>query len=182
MCMNYSVKWLNNLLRFVNTVSDSKLDKQLIWTHIKTLRLNYLMKNTHLDCINNFIPGEEIRNNLEKLSQSIGGNITEEVDWNLSNNELHTWAEMFFKMNSCPSFYVKLYSKVIYGSKSRIPMLASNIIKRANLDFNIKAIKIFSKISSILGFQYISLYNEEKKSFEKNIVNVNGEITNMLKY
>ena len=138
--------------------------------------MNYLMRNIDLACINSFIPGEKISNNLEKLSQILRVNISEEMNFNLSNNELSLWGEMFMNLNSCPSFYVKLYSKAIYGIESRIAMLASNVIKKAKLDFKNKALKIFLKISSVLGFQHISSIYDENESFDKNIVDVKGEI------
>ena len=69
---------------------------------------------------------------------------------------------MFLALNSCPSFYVKLYWKAIYGNESRMAIFASNIIQKAKDDFKGKAKKIFSRISSVLGFQ-------------KNQLNVKGE-------
>ena len=148
------------------------MDEKVIKGHIKTLRLNYLTRNAELYCTD-FIPGEKIGNNLEKLSQILGVNSSQEINWNLSNNELYLWAEMFINLNSCPSFYVKLYKKAIYGTKSRIATIAAKIIKKTRSDFSIKAMKIFS---SVFGFQYISHYSDENESINKNIVNVEGKI------
>ena len=106
----------------------------------------------------------------------MGVNASEEINYDLSNDKLLLWAKMFINLNSCPSFYVKLYSKAIYGIQSRIAMLASNIIKKAKLDFKNKALKIFLKMSSVLGFQHISSIYDENESFDKNIVDVKGEI------
>ena len=75
---------------------------------------------------------------------------------------------MFIALNSCPSFYVKLYWKTFYGSELRIAQFTSNIIRKAKDDFKVKAQKIFAKISSALGFKHISFHIEGNKSIEKN--------------
>ena len=134
-----------------------------------------MKRNADLSCENNFIPDENISNNWEKLSKNLGVNSSEEINWNLSKNELYNWGEMFINLNSCPSFYTKLYWKAIYGPKSRIAMLGANIIKNAKIDFKFKAIQIFSKISSVLGFQHISYYSDENERFNENIADVEGE-------
>ena len=38
------------LFRFVNAVTDSKLDKKVIWSFIEVLRLEYLKKNGNIKC------------------------------------------------------------------------------------------------------------------------------------
>ena len=83
---------------------------------------------------------------------------------------------MFFALNSCPSYIEKSYWKAMYGPDSRIAMLASNILKKAKGDFKVKALKIFEKVISILGFQYISYHHGENKSVElnRNIFDVKG--------
>ena len=58
--------------------------------------------------------------------------------------------------------------------ESRIEILASNMIKKTEDDRKIKAIQVFEKITSILGFQHISSYNEENGIIEKRI-DVKGE-------
>ena len=99
----------------------------------------------------------------------------------LSRSDINNGAEMFIFLNSCPSFDLKLYWRAIYGKQSRISMLASNIINKANQNFKIKAGKIFAKLSSMLAFQHISSQSEELKndskniSLAKNIVDVKGE-------
>ena len=126
------------------------MDKTVIWSHIKTLRLEYLRNNVDLKCEKSFIPEEKILDNFEKLSQLIMVNISDEIDGNITKSDLNASAEMFLNLNSCPSNLVRLYWKAIYGPKSRIAMLASNIIKKADKDFKTKAIKIFAKISQVL--------------------------------
>ena len=85
----------------------------------------------------------------------------EELNRNLSSNDIKAGAEMFIFLNSCPSFYVKLYWKALYGPQSRMAMLTSNIIKKANDDFKIKSKQIFARISHVLGFQHISYNGNE---------------------
>ena len=103
------------------------------------------------------------------MSHLVGNVGPEEMKYNISKSELNEAAMMFFALNSCPSFFEKLYWKVIYGPVSRISMSASNILKKAKGDSKVKALKIFEKIISVLGFQHISYHHEENKSVEKNI-------------
>ena len=76
---------------------------------------------------------------------------------------------MFIALNSCPTFYVKLYWKAIYGNESRIAKFASNIIRKANDGFKVKAQKIFARTSSVIGFQHISFHHEGNRSIAMNI-------------
>ena len=159
--------------RFVNTIIDSNLGKIELWNHIRNLRFEYLMTKIDSSCggSDQFIPGQDIQNNIEKLSKINGIKSSDQIRKNVSENDLQVGAEMFVTIASCPSIYERLYWKAIYGPKSRIVFLASNIVKRANYDFKTKAIQLFEKISSVLGFQYIS--NDHMGN--KNIVNVEGE-------
>ena len=115
----------------------SSLNEKVIWGHIKTIRLKYLMTtNVDLTCSKNsisnqvFIPEKDMINNIEKLSKSIKINTDDQRNRTLSKNEVNAGAEMFVALNSCPSFYVKLYWKAIYGPKSRIAMLGKPSLKK----------------------------------------------------
>ena len=92
----------------------------------------------------------------------VGNEGSEDIKHNFSKSDLDEAAKFFFALNACPSFYEKLYSKVIYGHDSRMSMLASNILKNAKGNFKGKALKIFEKIISVLGFQYISNHQSQK--------------------
>ena len=151
-------------------MTDSKLDTKILWSHIKTIKLKYLIKNSELACENGFIPEENILINLESLSQILKINSSQETNRILSKSEIKLGAEMFMSLNSCPSFFIRLYWKAIYGPKSRIAMLASNIMKKGELNFKIKAMKIFAKISSVLGFKHMSYNHNEYKNFDKDII------------
>ena len=156
--------------RFVNVVLYSRFDKALIWSQIKTLRLQYLKKNIYLKCDKNFIRKEKIVDNFEKLSQLIKANISsDKIDENFSDSDLNVSAEMFMFLNSCPSFLTRLYWNTIYGPESRITMLASNIIKKVNDDFKIRALEIFTNISQVVGFQHINYQYKQNKSVGNNI-------------
>ena len=98
----------------------------------------------------------------------LGDKSPQEIYRNLSGSNINS-AKMFIALNACPSFYVKLYWKTIYGPSSRISMLASNILKKAKGDFKIKALKIFAKMSSVLGFQHISYHHGGNQSVGKDI-------------
>ena len=122
-------------------------------SYVRRLRIEYLIKHTDLTCEKAFIPLQNILNNFEKLSQMIEIKSPQEINLNSTRSDINFGAEMFLALNSCPSFYVKLYWKAIYGNESRMAIFASNIIRKAKDDFKGKAQKIFSKISSVLGFQ-----------------------------
>ena len=146
------------LFRFVNTVSDSKLNEKVIWNFIKVIRLEFLKKNGNVRCEasddpdeNSFIDEQEMENNLEKLSQMVQVIGSDQSNKNLSKAAINVGAEMFVALNSCPSYHVKLYWNVIYGPESRIAVLALKIVKKANSNFKKDALKIFSKICSVLG-------------------------------
>ena len=82
---------------------------------------------------------------------------------------------MFFTLNSCPSYLIRLYWKAIYGEKSILALLASNIVKKSKDDFKKDAFKIYAKITKMLGFQYTtSLHDGKNLEFRKNINNVKG--------
>ena len=70
----------------------------------------------------------------------------------ITKEDINFGGEMFMALNSCPTFYVKLYWKLIYGHESRVAKFASNIIRKAEDGFKARAQKIFAKISSVIGF------------------------------
>ena len=115
--------------------------------------------------------------NLEELSKLIG--VSDQVASNklanLSKDSINSGAEMFLSLNLCPPDFVKLYARAISGPESMTALLTSNRIKKERDDLKIKAIKIFAKISTLLGFKHISYNHEGNGSFEKNI-DVKGEI------
>ena len=148
---------------------------------MKNLRLQYFKKNIDRICerdaleLRSFIAQNYIVENFEKLTQFIGVKPGEEVDRNLSKTDINVGVEMFMFLNSCPSFHEKLYWKAMYGPKSRIVMLASNIIKKANDDFKIKANLIFARISQVLGFQHITYKNGKELRTNSLELNVKDE-------
>ena len=145
------------------------MDEKVIWSHIKTLRLEYLIKHTDLKCDEAFIPTENLSNNSKKLSHMAEIKSSEQINIVFSKIDINAAAEMFMFLNSCPSFYVRLYWKAIYGPKSRIAMLASNIIKKSNDNFKPKAEKIFAKISQLLGFEHIYYDYKGNESLGQNL-------------
>ncbi len=105
----------------------------------------------------------------------VGLNSSEEITRNFSKSDIDYSAKMFVALWSCPSFYEKLYRQAIYGPKSRIAMLAANILKKSKGDFKLKAQKIFAKISSVLGFQMLEYQHifhdrERNESMGSNIL------------
>ena len=162
-----------HFFRFINLVEISSLESKLIQVYVKRLRIEYLIQNIDLTCESSFIPSKYISLHFEKLSQMVGDTrISYEINWNLSRSDINSAAEMFIALNSCPSFYVKLYWKVIYGNESRITKFASNILRKAKDDFKVKAQKMFAKISSVIGFKHISSDHEGNRS--TNMLDIKG--------
>ena len=160
--------------RFIDLVTNSNSEKRLIQDCVKRLRNEYLLKNVNLQCESKMIPLSFISSHFEKLSQMVGDTNFDEISRNSSRGNINFGAEMFMALNSCPTFYVKLYWKAIYGIESRMAKFASNIIRKANDGFKVRAQKIFAKISSMLGFKHIS-FNYDGESTSKNILDVEGE-------
>ena len=144
-------------------------EKKLIQDNVKRLRNEYLLKNIHLTCERKFIPLDFITLHFERLSQMVGDTNFDETSSNSSKDDINFGAELFMALNSCPTFYVKLYWEIIYGNVSIISKFASNVIRKAEDGFKVKAQKIFAKISSVIGFQHISYYHEGNKSIAMNI-------------
>ena len=161
-------------------VVNSGLDKMVIWSHIKTLRFEYL-KTSIPECEKSFILKSLISSNIEKFSHIVGISISERINKNFSKSNITEFAKLFLALNSCPSFYEKLYWKAIYGPRERMAMLTSNIIKKAKGDFKKIALNIFARVSSVLGFQRLSFQDKGNKSVERNmesttnILNIKGE-------
>ena len=142
------------------------------------MRFKYLKTNINMRCTT-FIDDDIITSNLEKISKMTMVNSSQQINKNFKKSNINNAAEMFLFLNSCPSFYEKLYFKAIYGPKSRIAMLTSNIIKKANTDLKKIAIQIFVKMSSMLGFKHISYQHEDNRGgrnlFTKSIGVIKGE-------
>ena len=149
------------------------MHEKAIWNHIRTLRFQFLKKkNVDITCEDGYISKFHIISNIEELSRFLGvHNVSNDKARNLSQDSINKGAEMFVALNLCPSDFIRLYLKSIYGPQSRIAILASNIVKKVKNDLRKKAIQIFVKISSLLGFQHISYKNGY---FERKI-NVRGE-------
>ena len=139
-----------------------------------------LLKNADLTCEGRFIPLNFISSHFDKLSQMLEDGNFHVMSRNSSKDNIDFGAEMFMALNSCPSFYVKLYWKAIYGNESRMAKFASNIIRKAKDDFKVRAQKIFAKISSVIGFQHISYRHEGNRStamnieLSKNMIDIKG--------
>ena len=149
-----------------------------IWLKVRTLKVKQLKQYSDgnfkfIYCFTN----EELVSTINEFARLVGvQNILDKINGSLSKSTLNNGAEMFQFLYSCPSFYVRLYLKTFYENKTSttLAMLASKIIKKANEDFKDKAVKIFAKVASVLGFQFISHYNKDNRRFERNISNVKG--------
>ena len=82
-------------IRFVNLVERSSLQKKLIWSYVKRLRIEYLIKNTDITCEKNFIPLENILKNVNSFSKMVRDENSQEISRNLSRREINFGAKMF---------------------------------------------------------------------------------------
>ena len=146
-----------------------------MWRHVKTIRFDYIKKIINLVCDNNDLD-QTVINNFEKFSDIIGFENSHQIYKNLTKSDLSEAAEMFLALSSCPSFHEKLYWKAIFGNgtKSRIVMLTSNVMRKAKDDFKMKATKIFARISSVIGLKHISFHHEGIQ-LKTNISDIKGE-------
>ena len=156
------------------------MDPKIVWDKIMITRLNYLKKSLNIDCRGSLIPPADMELNLQELSERLEVyNVSQEVNYTLSKSAIRTFGKMFMNLNSCYDFYhVKLYEKLAYGPQSRIGPLTLNIIKNSGPKFRKKALKIFAKVSGILGFQYIQVINgtnDNIPQFEQAIFSMNGK-------
>ena len=155
------------------------MDKKVVWSHIKTLRFEFLRINSLLPCSFNthLITDNHISSNVEKFSKIVKIGVSEK-NKNFSKSDITESAKLFLALNSCPSVFVKLYWKAIYGPKIRMAMLTSNIIKKVKGDFKKVALNIFARVSSVLGFQYLSFHHKgvgRNMELSKNILGIKGK-------
>ena len=166
------------VLRFINILTHSGMSNSEIWLKVRTFRVKQLKQ--YMDGNFKFMycfTNEELVSTIDDFARFVGvQNILDKVNGSLSKSTLNNGAEMFQFLYSCPSFYVRLYLKTFYENKTSttLTMLASKIIRKANGDFKDKAVKIFAKVASVLGFQFISHYNKDNRRLERNISNIKG--------
>ena len=140
------------MCRFVNMIEKSNFTDNEIWKNIINLQFERLKRKP------NAKQKEYIIEDLEKLSNLLGmKNISDRVlDEKFLRITTYSPDEMFSAFIAHPSYFEKLYSKTIYGPKSRLLMLALNIIKKSPNNFKLKAKKIFSKITSMFLQKYLN--------------------------
>ena len=179
-------------------IENSSLEKAVISSLVKQIRIEKLKRHDKLyldysyNCDKNFLDFDTLSRNFEKLSRWVGvkGGWTleqikvknySEVIRNLSRSDINFCGKIFFTLNSCPFFYEKLYWKAIYSGDSRIAKFASNILWKANDSFKVKAQQIFSKVSSVLGFQHITFHHKGNETvginidLSKNLLDIEGK-------
>ena len=131
--------------RFINMVDKSNFTENEIWENINFTRFE--RKKRYPDAS----WGKSVWVNVEKLSQFLRiKNISDKVNGELTKPTIKSIDDMSLAVFEPPSYFEKLYSKTIYGPKSRLIMLASNIVNKSPENFKLKAKKIYSKLSSII--------------------------------
>ena len=104
----------------------------------------------------------------------------------LSKETLNSNGELFLALNSCPSDETMIYNKIIYGDgpNSRILILSMNLIKKTVGDLKTGALRIFSKIASILKLRYVlartSHLQNENIELQKNETVIKGKTGNLI--
>ena len=152
-------------------VSKQILEENTAWEKIRTKRFDYVKRNADIECIEgNTISKEDINSNYEKLSEMLKAwNVTDQVKKNTTRDKIEIGGKMYATLNSCPSFFERLYHKVIYGQQLQTPILSLNILRKTKGDFKMKSLNIFAKIISVFGFQYIQ--DESDNSDDKAVLN-----------
>ena len=138
-------------------VTDKSLDEKELWEVIKNIRNDYVTKNTHFNCYDGeFIPKEDQVLNIEKLSKMLKiHNLSEEINKNLTKSTFDNGVKMFVALNSCPSDFVSVYNKIIFGPQSRLALSSFDMITKAKKGYRSTALKIFTKVISVLNFKYV---------------------------
>ena len=80
-------------------------------------------------------------------------NISDDVNEDYSKSSMKSSYKMFLTLIE-PPFFERLYSETIYGPQSRLIMLASKIVNKSPNYFQLKAKKIFSKMTSLIFKKY----------------------------
>ena len=129
-------------------------------------------------------PQEEctsIKCNVETLFLGMK-NISEEVNVEYPKSATKSPYEMFLTLIE-PPYFERLYSEAIYGPKSRLMLLASNIVNTSPHNFQLKAKRIFSKMTSIIFKKYHneSIISRKDISVFKGKINQLNLFTNFIK-
>ena len=163
-------------------VTDKSLDEKELWEVIKNIRYEYVKKNTDFNCYDGeFIPEQDQVLNIEKLSKMLKiHNLSEEINKNLTKSTFDTGVKMFVALNSCPSDYVSVYNKIFFGPQSRLALSSYNMITKAKKGFRSTALKIFTKVISVLNFKYIQqqskgLTSNDNIELEKDVSKIKGK-------
>ena len=124
-----------------------------------------------------------IKCNVETLSLFVGmKNISDEVNVEFPKSATKSLYEMFLTLIE-PPYFERLYSEAIYGPKSRLMLLASNIVNTSPQNFQLKAKRIFSKMTSIIFKKYHneSIISRKDISVFKGKINQLNLFTNFIK-
>ena len=152
-------------IRFVNFITNKNFNTKITPKIMQTIRTDFVKHNADLKCLDgSFIPEDKIRSNYEKLVEYVEGvdeTTTEEVE-SLSKTIIRNAGRMFYSLNSCPSFNERLYFQTIYGSQtqSMVAKSALNIARYAKIDIQPKALRIFLKITSVMGYKSLISRND----------------------
>ena len=176
----------------------TKIDKDFIREIIGKVRHEFLNGYKLEDCsLRTFIVPDDMNLNLVKLSKELNISNQEfelnqysdlyEKTKNLSIDEINFAGDLFTSLNVCPTKFARIYTKIIMnGTVSKIIKLSNNLMKKSPPDFKQKATRIFSKILSVLNFQYIhsveKIKDKTETVFIKNTSNVKGDRNTEMKF
>ena len=143
-------------------VSSNYADEKVIWDYIWSIRFKYVREDKEdIKCLGgNFISEKQVGQNFNELVNLLEVfNISETVNNKISKNKIEIGGKMFASLNSCPSVFIRLYKKILYGPhQSSIAIQALNVLKNTGREFRPVTTKIFAFIISTLGFKYINTY------------------------
>ena len=154
------------LYRFVNFVQESNFTENEVWKNIKNLQFERKKRTpieSQKDC-------KSIKCKIEKLSLFVQmKNISDDVNEDYSKSSMKSSYKMFLTLIE-PPYFERLYSETIYGPQSRLIMLASKIVNKSPNYFQLKAKKIFSKMTSLIFKKY-----HFEKEIENNFLTLKGK-------
>ena len=163
----------------MNLAASKHFDAETIQKNINSIRNEF---EVDIPCSGDLVMDKDIKKNNENFAKLLQiSNISEYSVINLTESDIQTGGEMFVALNVCPSFHLRLYKKAITGDPSRIGMLSVSILKKAPQNFKLKAMKIYEKIISVLGYRYINVVDDKAfRKLQTNLSHVKAEDFNQV--
>ena len=150
------------LTRFINLVE--RLDDDICWNNLKTVRKEYLDKHKGSFC-KYLVPNEIIYENVDLFMNLVNAS-SSYLQKNLSKDAINRGAKMFIYLNSCSktstkdnfkSYFKQVFMKIAhqYSTNSGKILYTLSAMKLFSNDGRIIASKILQKISTLFELSLI---------------------------